>query len=709
MFVFCSIHTIEAAETTSVFGMTEETKHSYAGQKTVMITDETDLNFSDSFSQLTAVTKLIIGEGIETLPYYIFYKYPNVEMIELPDSLVNIGEAFSHQYTSYLDDYFKQYFSNTLSKCKSIRIPETNAYYTVMDDVLYTRDMSRLLYYPSMKVDVSFEIPESVIYIDSEAFYSNIYLKEFTIGAMVETLPTGKDLKNRNLPNLSAYRVNAYNSFYSEIDGVLFNAEKTVLVSYPQGRVTSQYLVPKTVKDIKSYAFYNASIESVVLPDAFNPENGNISAMFEDSDIKNIHIHNNSRYESVDGVIYNKKKTTLIYWPLAKNVSYLKFPSSLKQLNFNDIPCILQVKTITIPRDTSSIYNASKNALETISIEPGNKTFVLYSGLLYKKDYSELVLIPTQTAKTSITIPENFKYCTMGEYSPQIKNIKTITFNGNCDNFCFGLFENLENIMLSKGNSQLKVKDGCLYSKDMTTLIWYPQNKKNTSYTVPSTVTKFGQDVLKSQKHVETIILPKNLIITEDTLGFSFSDCKQLKEIEVASGNKYIVSKDGVLFNKKMTALLCYPPAKTAKSYTLPDGVETVNNRGYNVHLETLILGKRLKTINRSFDLKLDYFSGFSALKSIHVDENINGYYSRDGVLYKRDNKSGNSTLFIYPMGEKSTSIIIEKDITDVLCLNALNEQKYLETIISNQPRYCTDGKKLYDVTEEYYKYSMYE
>ena len=56
-------------------------------------------------------------------------------------------------------------------------------------------------------------------------------------------------------PYLVAIIVNQTNSYYSSLDGVLFNKSHTTLIEYPGGRIGA-YMVPNTVTKVGDYAFY---------------------------------------------------------------------------------------------------------------------------------------------------------------------------------------------------------------------------------------------------------------------------------------------------------------------------------------------------------------------------------------------------------------------------------------------------------------------
>ena len=55
------------------------------------------------------------------------------------------------------------------------------------------------------------------------------------------------------------FRVEAYNAHYADVDGVLFDRTKTVLIKYPEGRRDDCYSIPDGVVEIAKYAFSDYS------------------------------------------------------------------------------------------------------------------------------------------------------------------------------------------------------------------------------------------------------------------------------------------------------------------------------------------------------------------------------------------------------------------------------------------------------------------
>lgn len=64
--------------------------------------------------------------------------------------------------------------------------------------------------------------------------------------------------------NLESIEVEENNKYFSSVDGVLYNKDKTVLIQLPQNYQSSYYSTPDTVKEIGDYAFYNCTQLSLV-------------------------------------------------------------------------------------------------------------------------------------------------------------------------------------------------------------------------------------------------------------------------------------------------------------------------------------------------------------------------------------------------------------------------------------------------------------
>ena len=99
-----------------------------------------------------------------------------------------------------------------------------------------------------------------------------------------------------------------------------------------------------------------------------------------------------------------------------------------------------------------------------------------------------------------------------------------------------------------------------------------------TSITIPNSVTSIGGCAFHNCTGLTSITIPDSVTSIG---GWAFNGCTGLTSINVASGNNYYSSNNGVLFNKKKTALIRYPEGKSQTSYTIPNSVTSIGNYAF--------------------------------------------------------------------------------------------------------------------------------
>ena len=87
----------------------------------------------------------------------------------------------------------------------------------------------------------------------------------------------------------------------------------------------------------------------------------------------------------------------------------------------------------------------------------------------------------------------------------------------------------------------------------------------------------------------------------------------------VDPANEYFVAVDGVLFTKDMKTLLSYPVGKTNSTYTIPNGVETINDTAFYwsfYYLTSVNMPSSIKNIEKNafcycYSLQTIYYDGY--------------------------------------------------------------------------------------------------
>ena len=136
--------------------------------------------------------KVICNEGLLYIGTGAFSHCEYLREFTLSDSVTTLSDG-SFSFTAMKEfnitknvsslrkyDYWSTSFQH--SSLEIITVDPDNSFYKAVDGVLFTHDMTHLVYYPEMKKDEKYVIPEGVEVIDEMAFYIywefEMYLKE---------------------------------------------------------------------------------------------------------------------------------------------------------------------------------------------------------------------------------------------------------------------------------------------------------------------------------------------------------------------------------------------------------------------------------------------------------------------------------------------------------------------------------------------------
>lgn len=106
-------------------------------------------------------------------------------------------------------------------------------------------------------------LPESLTSI-GEGSFVDCGLKEISIPTSVHSIGSFAFAADQDLEKIN---VLPKNKQYASSDGVLYNKKKTSLMVFPAGKKTAKYMIPSSVTQIASFAFYECdNLKSVVIP-----------------------------------------------------------------------------------------------------------------------------------------------------------------------------------------------------------------------------------------------------------------------------------------------------------------------------------------------------------------------------------------------------------------------------------------------------------
>lgn len=197
---------------------------------------------SNAFQNCAALTTVTFSEGLEQIQYQAFAG-SGVKAMEIPSTVTSIGTNAFENCAALSSVTFAKNAEGAIANISAI------------DNATFA----------GCKALTTFEIPATVSRLGDRAF-ANSGLSSITLGEAVNNLGSGVF---SGCPDLAAINVDAKNTAYVSVDGVLYNGDKTQIVIYPAGKTDESLTVfAEGLKTIAAGTFYgHAYLKRIELPE----------------------------------------------------------------------------------------------------------------------------------------------------------------------------------------------------------------------------------------------------------------------------------------------------------------------------------------------------------------------------------------------------------------------------------------------------------
>ncbi len=551
-FIYCS----KLAEINIPAGVTEIGSNCFDGcesLKKIDIPDGVKSIGHNAFAGCKSLEEITIPEGVTSIDFYAFLDCINLEKVKIPESIKEIS--------------YRAFYNCT--NLKSINLPRgiSDIGFEALDGTALYKDKlnweNGVLYVDSVlisaekSIDGAYEIKQGTTLVASAAFNECYGLTSVTFPAGVTGLCDSAFLR---CDGLSAVRLP--DGLISIGDYAFSNCTGLIDVSIPDS-VT--YLGYGAFEDSGIYNAFNFDGNVFYIDNALIRASENLSgeyAIKEGTTAIAEAAFANAR-ELTDVVVPNSIKV-IARRTFDECVSLRKVVLSdgLKEIGDRAFFNCCKLTDLTIPSSVTEIGTVAfySTALERVDL-PQNLT-VISHGLFENSSLKE------------INIPETVTYIGFEAFADsELKSVYIPASVEKIEDDAFGGRYSLEKITVSPENKNYASDgSGALFTKDMRTLIMLPDGTKITEYTIPDGVYTVYPRAINGR--VEVVNVPASVDECRDAFRGN-----RLTAVNVDPANKQYASDEyGVLYNKEMTELLCYPKGNPRDRYRVPDGVTAISD-----------------------------------------------------------------------------------------------------------------------------------
>ena len=367
-----------------------------------------------AFRNCDSLTEVSFGNSVATIGLWSFYNCRNLAELSFGDAVADIGE-------------YAFFYCDNLT---NISVSAANPLYCSIDGILFSKDGTALLMYPQGRNGAfeipdsvtsignnafsncngiaDMTIPNSVTNIGEYAFSECGALTNIVLGSGVTNISLGTFYGSSSLNSIS---MPTDNPIYCSIDGVVFSKDGAQLFLYPTGK-KGAYEIPSCVTNIGERAFSDCeSLTSVLIPDsvanigmhAFNDCDslanvtfgagvssigsrafaycGSLTKIALPSSVASIGLGafencagltsisvsaNNSAYCDIDGVLFNRDATTLIFCPAGLAGVY-EIPNNVTTISNYAFRYCRNLIRVTIPNSVARIGDYAFDSCESLT------------------------------------------------------------------------------------------------------------------------------------------------------------------------------------------------------------------------------------------------------------------------------------------------------------------------------------------------------
>lgn len=551
-FIYCS----KLAEINIPAGVTEIGSNCFDGcesLKKIDIPDGVKSIGHNAFAGCKSLEEITIPEGVTSIDFYAFLDCINLEKVKNPESIKEIS--------------YRAFYNCT--NLKSINLPRgiSDIGFEALDGTALYKDKlnweNGVLYVDSVlisaekSIDGAYEIKQGTTLVASAAFNECYGLTSVTFPAGVTGLCDSAFL---SCDGLSAVRLP---------DGLISIGD------YAFSNCTG--LIDVSIPDSVTYLGYGAFEDSGIY-NAFNFD-GNVFY------IDNALIRAS---ENLSGEYAIKEGTTAIAeaaFANARELTDVVVPNSIKVIARRTFDECVSLRKVVLSDGLKEIgdrafFNCCKLADLTIpSSVTEIGTVAFYSTALERVDLPQNLTVISHglfenSSLKEINIPETVTYIGFEAFADsELKSVYIPASVEKIEDNAFGGRYSLEKITVSPENKNYASDgSGALFTKDMRTLIMLPDGTKITEYTIPDGVYTVYPWAINGR--VEVVNVPASVDECRDAFRGN-----RLTAVNVDPANKQYASDEyGVLYNKEMTELLCYPKGNPRDRYRVPDGVTAISD-----------------------------------------------------------------------------------------------------------------------------------
>lgn len=296
-------------------------------------------------------------------------------------------------------------------------------------------------------------------------------------------------------------------------------------------QVIKEVILPDTLVNISGDTFYNSSnLRKVNIPKNVKFMGNNPFA-----GCPNIEVNNESPYFNlVDGVLYNRDFTRLIYYPISKKDDRYEIKEGCRILGKHSFYLCDNLKEVIIPSSIIKLENNPFSGCTKINLVNKSDYYHIDDSVIYDKDYSSVIGCLNSINTDCLVLKDVKRICRNSFWN--CKGIRKIVLPKTLESIGYNPFVSCSNIEFESNSENYMVYDNALYTADKSKLVCYPAKYAIGDIYLPDEVITLERGAFSGCDRMTNIHLHNVSIISKTC----FTNCNSLEKVYCSDLVTYI-------------------------------------------------------------------------------------------------------------------------------------------------------------------------
>ena len=296
-------------------------------------------------------------------------------------------------------------------------------------------------------------------------------------------------------------------------------------------QIIEEVILPESLINISGDTFYNsANLKKVNIPKNVKFMGNNPFA-----GCPNIVVTNESPYFNlVDGVLYNKDFTRLIYYPISKTNERYEIKEGCRILGKHSFYLCDNIKEVVIPSSIIKLENNPFSGCTKINLINKSEYYHIDDSVIYDKDYSSVIGCLNSIDTDCLVLKEVKRICRNSFWN--CKGIRKIILPETLESIGYNPFVSCSNIEFESNSRNYVVYNNALYTADKSKLVCYPAKYAIGDIHLPDEVITLERGAFSGCDKMTSIHLHNVTIISKTC----FTNCNSLENVYCSDLVTYI-------------------------------------------------------------------------------------------------------------------------------------------------------------------------